>query len=266
MFAQKYNNHRNALRAARAKKQSLNVVITGGTRGLGRAFAEEFVRYGDKVYVLARKQQDLENLQKITPEIQGICCDVGNREQLQSAVSCITSKDEIDVWINNAGVSGGSRTLLELTDDKIDDIFKTNLLGTCNSCKIVYDVMVYQPCGGAIFNLAGAGSDGNATAQYSVYGATKAGIVQLTKSLQKEWKETNVDLHVISPGMMLTDLLTENIPMDTFKVIEFICSHPELVSLHLVPRIRRAYYKDETSYIRFLTILRILGKVVKSIR
>ena len=244
----------------------LNIVITGGTQGLGRSFAEEFLNHNDNVFVLARNVDNIINANVSNMKV--LQCNVQSKNDIQNAVDTLLNDmnvNSIDIWINNAGISGGNRSLLELSDEKITEIINTNLIGTCNACKIVHNVMKNQASGGAIFNLAGAGSDGSATPGYPVYGATKAGIVQLTKTLQKEWENTNVDVHLISPGMMLTDLLTDNLHMDTLKVIEFLCSHPDIVALHLVPRIRAAYYKEENEYIRYLTILRILGKVITKV-
>lgn len=253
--------NRQAIKSERSKRENLNVVITGGSRGLGRALAQEFSKQGDKVFVISRSQQDIDQLCGSVKNVTGRSCDVSDRTKMKRVVEDIVNEvDTIDVWINNAGVSGGSRKLLDLSDEKIEDIIKTNLLGTCISCKIIHEVMAQQDGGGAIFNLAGAGSDGGPTPNYSVYGASKAGIVQMTRSLQKEWKDSPVDLHVVSPGMMFTDLLLDNVSMDTLQVIEFLCTHPELVALHLVPRIKRAYYYHEDSYIRFLTVFKVLGK------
>jgi chlorophyll(ide) b reductase len=123
--------------------------------------------------------------------------------------------------------------------------------------------MKEQECGGAIFNLAGAGSDGNGSPLYGVYGATKAGIVQFSRSMQAEWKNTSVDMHVVSPGMMMTELLTDGLGDVKLAFIEFLCTHPELVAYHLVPRMRRAYFYQEESYIRFLTVLKVVGKLLK---
>jgi chlorophyll(ide) b reductase len=255
-------NLRKQIKSDRALKTNLNVVITGGTRGLGRAFAKEFSKQGDKVFILSRSQKDVEDLVKEDMHyMRGRACDVSKATEIKRIVPIILHElGTIDVWINNAGVSGGSRQLLELNDDKVVDIITTNMIGTCSSCKILHEVMSKQTGGGAIFDLAGAGSDGSPTPSYSIYGATKAGIVQFSKSLQKEWKDSIVDLHVISPGMMFTDLLTDNIPVDTLAMIDFLVTHPELVALHLVPRIKKAYYYDQESYIRFLTFFRVLGK------
>ena len=184
-----------------------------------------------------------------------------NKSQVIETVEKIHNElGDIDIWINNAGLSGGSRKLLDLHEDKVEDIILTNLYGTCITTKLVHEVMKEQISGGAIFNLAGAGSNGAATPDYSVYGATKAAIVQFSKSVQKEWKDDIVDLHVISPGMMLTELLTENIDENTLEIIDFICAHPDLVAYNLVPRIKNAYYFKDESYIKFLTALKILTR------
>jgi short-subunit dehydrogenase len=95
-----------------------------------------------------------------------------------------------------------------------------------------------------------------------VYGATKAGIVQFSRSLQKEWKDSVVDMHVISPGMMPTDLLQDNIDAATLEKIAFLFTHPDLVAHHMVPRMKRAYFYHEDSYMRFLTLFKIIEKLL----
>lgn len=257
--------NRTNLQLDRQVKNKLNVVITGGTRGLGRAFANEFTKKGDNVFILSRSQKDINELSNENNKIIGKQCNIQDINELKYVINndILNEFNTIDIWINNAGVSGGSRELIELDDTKIEDIINTNLLGTCISCKYMYEIMSTQNTGGSIFNLAGAGSNGTSTPNYSVYGATKAGIIQLSKSLQKEWEKSNVDLHIISPGMMLTELLTDNISNETLEFIEFLCSHPELVALQLVPKIRKTYYNvHEKQYIKFLTLFKIIGKYI----
>lgn len=251
------------------KKERLNVVVTGGTRGLGRELVAEFIKEKDNVVVLGRNIEGVRGGGDYG-NVCGIFCDVRKRESIKLAVEKVVAEmGVVDIWINNAGVSGGSRELADVDDAKVEDIIATNLLGTCYTSKLVHSVMKDQDTGGAIFNLAGAGSDGVATPMYSVYGATKAGIVQFSKSMQEEWRDTNVDMHVISPGMMFTDLLMDNlsnsVSMDKMEVIEFLCTHPELVAYHLAPRIKRAYFYQEESYIRFLTAMKVVGKLLTSL-
>lgn len=253
------------LKNLRAARPNLNVVITGGTRGLGRALSKEFARQGDNVYILSRSQNDIDDLCEQIPNIIGKSCDISDRKQLGAHIEHIVDElGSIDLWVNNAGLSGGSRDFIELDDETIETIITTNVLGTSVSCRLLYDIMNGQDTGGAIFNLAGAGSDGAPTPKFAAYGATKAAIVQMSKSLQQEWASTPVDLHIVSPGMMFTELLTENIDEDLFNIIQFVCSEPEVVAHNLVPRIRNAYYYKDKSYIRFLTVLKIARKFFTS--
>lgn len=226
----------------------LNIVITGGSRGLGGALTHTFSKRGHNVIILSRYSK--------------IPCDVGDPYQVQNAISKITAP--IDIWINNAGQSGGVSRLEHLDNQSIENIIKTNLLGTAVGCKEAFKVMKQQPNGGAIFNLSGAGSDGQPTPSYAVYGSTKAAINQLTRTLQKEWEDTNVNLHIISPGMMFTDLLLQNMDDKTYKMIEFLCDSPDTVAREIVPQIEETYYqKKKKQYIRYLTIPKIILKALK---
>ena len=258
------NSIRQGLTNIRTQKNSLNVVITGGSRGLGKSLAQEFSKQGDNVFILSRSQKDIDDVVSYIGNcVKGHACNVCSKHQILNSIEKIKNEfGDIDIWINNAGMSGGSRKLLDLNDHQVEDIILTNLFGTCITTKLVYDIMKQQSSGGAIFNLAGAGSNGGASPNYSVYGATKAAIAQFSKSVQKEWKDDIVDLHVISPGMMLTELLTENIDENTLEIINFICAHPNLVAYNLVPRIKNAYYFKDESYIKFLTALKILSRFV----
>ena len=261
---------RNYLKTQRLQKDNLNIVITGGTKGLGKSLAIEFANRGDNVHIISRGNIPMDDtLKQYSNRIKQFKCDVADSKQLTTILPIVQysfPNPEIDIWINNAGQSGGCRPLNDLTYTKIHDIIDTNLLGTIISCKMLYPVLKTQSTGGAIFNLAGAGSDGNATPNYSIYGSTKSGLIQFTKSIQQEWKQDNVDVHTISPGLMWTDLLTDNLsnqlPQNTVDMVEFLSSHPDVVAQYLVPRIKNAYYYKETDNIKFMTILRVLGNSV----
>ncbi len=248
----------------RTQIKQLHVVITGGTKGLGRAFSKEFANKGDKVFILSRSQKDIDEMSKTSSNIHGKQCNVANiRELISTTNDIIYALDSrIDIWINNAGISGGYRQMKTLSYDEIQDIVSTNLLGTCVASQIAYNIMEQQESGGAIFNLAGAGSNGTVTRNYALYGATKAAVVQFSKTLQNEWSGSSVNMHILSPGMMLTNLIKEGMPYDILKKIEFICTDPDTVAKHLVPRIKRSYYSQNKSYINFLTIPKIIEKII----
>lgn len=241
-------NFRTKLKKERAQIKQLNIVITGGSKGFGHHLVKEFIKRGDNVYSISRSEN----------------YNIGNIDDLIQVSNDILHKfdNRIDIWINNAGISGGYKSFKTMHYDEIQNIILTNLLGTCVSCNIAYDIMSKQNTGGAIFNLAGAGSDGRAIENYAVYGATKSGIVQFSKTLQKEWKTSSVDMHIISPGMMLTDLLLNGMSIDVFQFIKRLCTNPDVVAQELTPRIRNAYFEDEESYINYLTFPKVVKRIL----
>ena len=167
-----FKSHRSTLKLARQDKRSLNVVITGGTKGLGKSLAAEFAKQGDQVHVISRGHEfDLHT----HPNIMYFKCDISNPENFQTVLPIVQYSfllPEVDILINNAGQSGGCRHLEHVSVSKIQNIVDTNLLGSILACKLLYPIMKTQSTGGAIFNLTGAGSDGGGTPNYAVYGAT----------------------------------------------------------------------------------------------
>ena len=235
----------------RLKHKQLNVVITGGSKGLGKSLAKEFESFGDHVTVLSRSSG-----------YNGFSCDVSNKTQLQHTINKVGKP--IDIWINNAAQSGGYNLLEDTSIEKIEEIILTNLVATCVASKIVYEIMKNQPSGGAIYNIAGAGSNGFATPNFAIYGATKAGITQFTKSFRSEINE-KVNINMVSPGMMMTDLLIENLDLAILEKIEPFISNPEVVGKNLASKIRNSYYNAETCRIDYLTLETVLEKLVRKL-
>jgi chlorophyll(ide) b reductase len=255
------------LKSSRQKKEQLKVVITGGSRGLGKSMTKEFINKGDKVFIISRNEQEINKLVDEHENVFGIAADIGDIYKTRSMFDDILEKlgGEIDMFVNCAGQSGGNRPILDLETDKLQDIIKTNLLGTSLCCKYAFDIMNSQETGGAIFNFTGAGSNGTATPNYSIYGATKSGIYQFTKTLQQEWRQYPVDVHLVSPGMLFTDLLLENMNGDTYDAIKMLIAEPDIVAYHIVPRMRNAYFHaKEDNYIKFLTVLKIIYKMISN--
>ena len=119
--------------------------------------------------------------------------------------------------------------------------------------------------GGSIFNVIGAGSNGTATPLFPVYGATKAGVAQFTKTLNREWRGGVVDIHTVSPGLMATPLLMNNLPSDVVRRVLPFCTSPEIVAKALVPQIRRAHlHAREGTCIKYLTVPKIIGRLITS--
>lgn len=266
--------HRAAyVRAWKMPERPLNVVITGGTRGIGRAMAREFLRAGDNVYIASRSASDVRDtvaeLQAncVRPQqIGGTDCDVtGPSSVTRLATRASTSMPGrgIDVWINNAGMSGSFKPFLEADEQQVQQVVKTNLLGALLCTRAALISMHKQGRRGHVFNMDGAGANGVATPNYAAYGATKAGIAHMMESIAAECEANQIDVgvHTMSPGMVLTELLLEGATLQNKQVFNILCEHPEVVAAYLVPRVRTVCARNENmAYIRFLTNLKAVGR------
>jgi chlorophyll(ide) b reductase len=118
--------------------------------------------------------------------VTGVACNVCKQNDVATLVERAKSDlGRIDIWVNNAGSNAYSfNTLIESSEADLIDIVDTNVLGTMICCQAAINVMREQPTGGNIFNMEGAGSDGNPTPRFAAYGATKRALTQLSKSLQ----------------------------------------------------------------------------------
>ncbi|KAI3895408.1 hypothetical protein MKW92_006219 [Papaver armeniacum] len=267
-----------------ARKGPRNVVITGSTRGLGKALAREFLLSGDRVVIASRSPESVqttvmeleENLregilslgekskEKLShAKVFGIACDVGNPDDVEKLSNfAVGELGVIDIWINNAGTNKGFRPLLEFTDEDIEQIVSTNLVGSLLCTREAMRVMELQGKAGHIFNMDGAGSGGSSTPLTAVYGSTKCGLRQLQSSLLKESKRCRVGVHTASPGMVLTELLLSGASLKNKQAFNIICELPETVARTLVPRMR--VVKGTGKSINYLTPPRILLALVSA--
>lgn len=118
--------------------------------------------------------------------VSGIAGSVCKQNDVEALVSkAVSDFGTVDVWINNAGSNAYAfRTLIDSSESDLIDIVDTNVLGTMICCQSAIRLMREQPNGGDIFNMDGAGADGNPTPRFAAYGATKRALSQLGKSLQ----------------------------------------------------------------------------------
>ncbi|KAJ4822597.1 putative chlorophyll(ide) b reductase nyc1, chloroplastic [Turnera subulata] len=259
-----------------------NVVITGSTRGLGKALAREFLLSGDHVVVASRSAESVDMTVKELEEslreglatsngsakanlsrakVVGIACDVCQPSDVKKLANFAVSEfGSVDIWINNAGTNKGFRPLLQFSDEDIKQIVSTNLVGSILCTQEAMRVMMNQPRGGHIFNMDGAGSGGSSTPLTAVYGSTKCGLRQLHSSLLKECKRSKVGVHTASPGMVLTDLLLSGSTLKNKQMFNIICELPETVARTLVPRMR--VVKGTGKAINYLTPPRIVLALV----
>ena len=196
------------------KKISFNfdnktALITGGAQGFGLDIAKRFLDSGAKV-VIWDIDEDL--LKSATNEVNNEnlsynVVDVSNYTQIEQYVSQITSKDNIDILINNAGITGPTAPLWEYDVEEWNKIVQINLMGTFNCCRAIVPNMIKNNYGRIVNVASVAGKDGNANA--SAYSSGKAGAIGLTKSLGKELADKNIAVNAVTPAGAKTRILNQ---------------------------------------------------------
>lgn len=190
------------------------IVITGSTRGIGNGLAREFLKRRCRVAVSGRSA---DHVGEVVAELGqyygeakvcGTACDITDPEQLQGLWDCAAGAfDGVDVWINNAGISISRRPLWEQPDRDLAALVDTNLTGALLASKTAIANMARQGHG-QVWNTEGFGSDGATQVGMAAYGATKRAIRYLQKALRKDTAETGVQICTVSPGIVVTELLT----------------------------------------------------------
>lgn len=257
------------VRLWRCPHRPLTVVITGGSKGLGKALAREFLLQGDSVVITGRQSAAVaETVSQLKSEagegtsIFGVVCDLCDPISLQAAADEAKALlGGVDVWLNNAGYSGSFKSFQDLSEDQIRQVVMTNLAGGLLATKAAMRLMLAQDRMGHIFSVDGAGADGLPTPQYAAYGATKCALPQLQASLLQEMEGAGVGFHIVSPGMMITDLLLEGATLQNKQIFNILCEHPETVAAFLVPRMKSFVARGQSSsYTKYLTPLGAIGR------
>ncbi|TRX55002.1 SDR family NAD(P)-dependent oxidoreductase [Thalassomonas sp. M1454] len=189
------------------------VVITGSTRGIGKGLAENFLNKGCKVVITGRTDTQVEQVVNELSQrygndnVTGIASDVTNAESLQALWDHSVSQfKQVDIWINNAGMSIKRMPLAQQSSADLQAIVNTNLGGVVVASHIALRGMTEQGHG-QLWNMEGFGSNDATQPGMAAYGATKRAVTYLNKSLQKEVKNTQLQVNTLSPGIVVTDLL-----------------------------------------------------------
>lgn len=193
------------------------VVITGSSKGIGLGLAEAFLQRGCNVVLSSRTQAKISAEHERLSDIYGArrlaacACDVIDVEQLRQLWK--TAKDKfgtVDVWINNAGIANTTRPLWEMDSAEIPRVVNTNMTGVIYGTQVALQGMLEQGSG-QIYNTEGFGSDDMVLSGLSVYGTTKRGLRYFTEAVAEEVKEKPVQVGAISPGIVLTDFLFDDV-------------------------------------------------------
>ena len=191
-----------------------NVIITGATRGIGREIALTLAKNGANIAINYRNfNSELEALineiKSFGVDVLAIKCDVSVSDDVDNFVKEVKSHFKtIDVLVNNAGITKDG-LILRMKEEDFDDVLDVNLKGTFNTTKFVSSIMVRQKCGKIINISSVVGISGN-SGQCN-YAASKAGVIGFSKSVARELSSRNINVNVIAPGYINTDM-TKNLP------------------------------------------------------
>lgn len=185
------------------------VLVTGGTRGIGRSIAAAFAREGARVAICGRHTETAESAAREIAaetggEVRGFGCDVGNGEAVDAMVKAVnTAFGPVYVLVNNAGITRDG-LLMRMKSDDWSAVLDTNLTGAFLFCRAVARDMIKQRAGriinvSSIIGIRGQGGQSN-------YAAAKAGLIGFTKALAQELAPRNITVNVIAPGYIDTDM------------------------------------------------------------
>jgi 3-oxoacyl-[acyl-carrier protein] reductase len=184
-------------------------IVTGGSRGIGRAISEELALSGARIAVVARNGERAKAAAKELPGEGhgGYACDVAQSEQVSETLTAVEREiGPVSILVNNAGITRDN-VLLRMKDEEFDDVIAANLKGAFNFTRAVTRGMMKRR-GGAILNITSVvGLIGNAG--QTNYAASKAGMIGMTKSVAKELASRGVRCNAIAPGFIRTDMTAE---------------------------------------------------------
>lgn len=229
------------------------VVITGSARGFGYAMIELFRKNDFNVVLCDINEESLENAKNklnsinSSSKVLAFKTDITKREDIEYLVNeTLKVTNNIDIWINNAGVNQTNEPIWNVDDSVIDRLIDIDLKGTILCSKIIMNVMKKQGFG-QIYNVEGHGSNDATITGLSIYGTSKRAVTYFTEALAHESKElkTGVLVGKITPGIMITNFITtslgdgEKFELDdkTKKIYNILGDYPEDIARFMVDKI-----------------------------
>jgi short-subunit dehydrogenase len=248
------------------------IVITGSTRGIGQGLALEFLKQKHQVVINGRNSEvvneKVSRLKQKGFDVIGIAGDITDENTFQAIIEAATRQyKKIDIWINNAGIAQTNRHFDELDSQEIKHVASVNIVAMMLATQAAIKFFKKQGYG-KVFNMEGFGSKGRMMEKLTLYGTTKRAVNYFTASISKEVKEKEIQVGVLSPGMVRTDFLKESIlsgnqedQAKTKKVFDVLAEDVDVVTQFLVKKILVSHKKYDR--IEYLTIGRLMPKLIK---
>ena len=180
-----------------------HVVITGGSRGIGKAAVELFAARGDRVTFLYEKEHEKAKAVAEATGAKAICCDVADRKAVNSAFEAI---GDVDILICNAGICR-TGLLSGLSEEDWDRLFAVNVKGVYNCVNAAMPAFLRNHSG-SIVTVSSMWGQVGASCE-AAYSATKGAVIALTKALAKELGPSGIRVNCVAPGVILTDMCCE---------------------------------------------------------
>lgn len=184
-------------------------LITGATRGIGKAIAIKFAEAGANIAFTYRQKngaaEDVENtISSLGVKCKGYAADAADHSLTAEVVKQIVADfGRIDILVNNAGITKDG-LLMRMSEEQWDDVINTNLKSAFNFTRAIVPIMAKQRCGSIINMSSVVGVSGNAG--QCNYSASKAGLIGFTKSVAKEMGPRGIRANCIAPGFIITDM------------------------------------------------------------
>jgi len=184
-------------------------LVTGGSKGIGRAIAEAFAGAGASVVITARGQEAIDDavrgIEAAGGRAVGISADAVDADQMSAAVArSVEAFGTVDVLVNNAGAAPFMSTIESIRPEGFEKYFRLNFMSAVNGIRAVAPVLLAKQ-GGAVLNLASVAAF-IANPGLSYYGTAKAAIVNLTKTVSREWAAYGVRVNALAPGWIETEM------------------------------------------------------------
>jgi len=235
-------------------------LVTGGSRGIGRAIAIELARSGARVVFTYRSNPEgAEATKKRIEELGGnasaIRCDVADLTAVEGLIAKILQDHgRLDIVVNNAGITR-DQLIVRMKPEDFDAVVATNLRGTWNVCRATARTML-KARSGRIINLSSIVAETGNTGQTN-YAATKGGVEALTRSLARELGSRGITVNAVAPGFIETEM-TRDLPSDFVQGLQAQIPLGRMGSVEDVAQAVRFLASDDAAYITG-QVLRVSG-------